>query len=259
MRFPRALVRDLCDLIFPPACHLCGAPARPGQLACAAHRLPRAPGGPRCGRCAGRLPPALPDGNDCAECRRRPLRLARVVALGDYRDPPVLREWILAFKHGGRPALAAPLGRLLARRLAAADGLDGEPVLVPVPLHPLRRLERGFDQALLLASEVSRRLDVPCRRALWRVRSTPPQGEPHAGGRASNVRGAFRLHPEERRHVEGRRVWLVDDVLTSGATAEACARVLRRGGARRVSALVLGRAARSTIAAGGAMLDTAAP
>lgn len=175
-----------------------------------------------------------------------------------------IAAWVLAFKHGHRPDLARPLARYAAEadgvRAALADSRASErPLLCPVPLHPWRRLERGYDQAALFAVALGEALELPVLCALRRIRSTAPQGS--EGGRSQrrlNVRGAFRLawHPRlllravgqrlagERRArpLVGRRIWLVDDVLTSGATLDACARVLRRAGAREVRALVLARA-----------------
>lgn len=114
---------------------------------------------------------------------------------------------------------------------ARGPGRELPRVLVPVPLHPLRALERGFDQAALLAAAASRTSGIPCLRALARSRATPPQGALGAGSRAHNVRGAFRavrFRPWTARALLGREAWLVDDVLTSGATADECARVLKR-------------------------------
>jgi len=132
---------------------------------------------------------------------------------------------------------------ILGRRLLG-------PLLCPVPLHPLRRVERGYDQALLLARVLGDALDLPVATLLVRLRATTPQGT--EGGRAtrrSNVAGAFGLARTEfagrvfgRGPLVGRDVWLVDDVFTSGATADACAEVLRRGGARSVTVVVLARA-----------------
>jgi len=232
---------DLVDAVFPRACRLCGGVAEDG-LACEEHALPERPDGARCGRCASLLPVGLPDGFPCASCRRSPPRYARVVALADYRDDAGARQWILALKHGRRRDLAEPLGALLAQRLAEVPGAEGA-WLVPVPLHPLRRWERGYDQAALLAAAVARRSGLPLRRAVVRVRHTAVQGAPGAPSRRANLRGAFAVDPDRAAGIAGREVWLVDDVTTSGATAEEGAAVLRRAGARSVSVLCLARAA----------------
>ena len=241
MDLVRALTRaaaELADALWPRACPLCGA-AAPDEVACAAHALPERPRGARCERCAAALPPGLPDGARCAACRRRAPGWSRLVALGDYAAAPALREWILALKHGGRPELARWLAPPLAAR--AAPWLAATDVLVPVPLHPLRRLERGYDQAALLARELGERSGLRVAALLHRVRDTSPQGAWGPRSRASNVEGAFAVALGRR--AAPQRVWLVDDVVTSGATAAACARALRRAGVREVGVLALARAA----------------
>ncbi|HVS11088.1 MAG TPA: ComF family protein [Planctomycetota bacterium] len=235
--------RDLLDAIYPPRCRLCGATA-PDSLACDAHTLPDGPPGARCPRCAAPLPRGIPDGRVCADCRRRPPGFSRLIALGDYREGEPLREWILALKHRRRPDLALPLGLALAERLRREAQPDA--LLVPVPLHRWRRIERGYDQALLLARAAGEGSDLRVARAQRRSRSTTAQGALGSVSRAANVRGAFapsRRASRHRRRLEGREVWLVDDVVTSGATASECARVLRRLGAARVGVLALARAA----------------
>jgi len=223
---------ELVDAFFPPACWLCGAPAE--GVACSAHGLPLAPHGPRCGSCARQLAPALPDGERCAHCRRKPLGFRHVFVLTDYEG--AVREWVLAFKHGGRADLARPLGAALARRL------DSDALLVPVPLHPWRRVERGYDQALLLATEVAAHTGSRCVRALRRTRATSMQGAPGSASRTANVKDAFRVARGAAAKIEGAELVLVDDVLTSGATAAECARALKRAGAKAVDVLAIARA-----------------
>ncbi len=232
-------LHDLLDALWPGRCPLCGAGSVDGGP-CPAHDPCRASRHPRCARCAARLPPSLPDGHRCAACARRPPRFTRALCLGDYGPGEPLREWVLALKHGGRRDLAVPLGQALGERLLAGGGAGG--VLVPVPLHPLRRLERGHDQARLLALEAARASGLRARSWLARRRWTEPQGTPGAGSRAAAVAGAFRLARGARRRLAGEPVWLVDDVLTSGATLSECAAVLRRAGAGPVGALVVARA-----------------
>jgi ComF family protein len=166
-----------------------------------------------------------------------------VRAVGAYRDG--LRAAIHALKFRGRVAVAAPLGALLAERGAALAGLTGEaPTLVdavvPVPLHPGRLAERGFNQAELLAAPCARAWGRPLvTGALVRTRPTRPQTELDAVERGTNVAGAFAVRRPAA--VAGQRVVLVDDVLTTGATARAAARALRDGGAAAVGVLVLAR------------------
>jgi len=202
---------------------------------------------PRCVRCARRV---LEAGSVCVGCAAEK-GIERGITLGDY-DEEALRAWILAYKHGGRVDLARVLGPLLRAALGDEGASGTTEVLVPVPLHLTRRLERGYNQALLLARAVAQagppRFVV--RQVLRRVRATAPQGSPQGStdslDRRTNVRGAF-AHSRPARwstaSVRGRSVWLVDDVWTSGATLEECAQVLRSIGAKRVQALVLARAA----------------
>lgn len=242
----RGALAELADALYPPICWLCGV-STGGPDTCPGHRLPGRPPGARCGRCQARLAPAFSDGDTCSLCRNRPPRFGRVLALGDYRQAE-LRAWILAFKHGGRSDLARPLAAALLRRARATGWLESSEWeregtwLVPIPLHPLRRMERGYDQAALLARALAEASGGRCREVLRRRRFTPPQGGPGSRARHQNVRGVFALEPDLCTRVAGRDFVLIDDVLTSGATAEEGARTLRRGGARRVDVLVLASA-----------------
>jgi ComF family protein len=159
-------------------------------------------------------------------------------AAGEYDGS--LREILHAFKYEGRRALADPLSTLM--RNAGADLLAGADCVVPVPLHPWRRMHRGFNQA----EELGRRLGLPVVHALWRVRATAPQTGLHASARRRNVNGAFRLSPllskERRQRLRGSVIVLVDDVRTTGATLNTCARVLLDSDAREVRALTAARA-----------------
>ena len=241
-----ASAAELREALFPPLCWLCRSRRAADGLGCEEHALARSgfePDEARCRGCADRLPAGVGAGL-CATCRRTPRGYRTLCAAGPYRDGSALREWILAFKHGGRRELAAPLAAFLEEAWRRAGGPPAGAVLVSVPLHPLRRLERGYDQARLLADELARRLDLEHVRALRRTRWTPPQGGPGASSRAANVAGAFAAVEREARLVAGRALWLVDDVVTSGATVGACAAVLRRAGASSVSVLCLARAER---------------
>ena len=161
--------------------------------------------------------------------------------LAHGRYDGALRQIIHAFKYEGRRSLAPPLGAIVRDRGAAL--LRDADCVVPVPLHPFKRLRRGFNQA----ADLSRQLDRPVVHALWRVRATLPQAGLTAAERRRNVRGAFRLSPllSRRRRdaaIRDRVVVLVDDVMTTGATLNACAEVLRDADAREVRLLTLARA-----------------
>jgi ComF family protein len=167
----------------------------------------------------------------CSDCRLRRPHIAAGRAVGAYDGP--LRSILQAFKYERRRSLAVPLGRLM--RLGGAAVLADADSVVPVPLHWRRRWRRGFNQAL----ELARELGPPVRCALRRRRSTRTQTDLPAHARFRNVRGAFVV--VRRRGVSGLRVVVVDDVSTTGATLDACARVLRDAGAAEVRTLTAAR------------------
>jgi len=167
--------------------------------------------------------------------------LSHVRAIGPFED--VLRDVIHGLKFQGRRTLATRLGPLLHQ--AAGDLLDDADAVVPVPLHPWRQWRRGYNQADLLAAT----LDRPVWQVLHRRRATPPQTALDRHARQNNVRHAFALggwmpggDRRARRRIDGRTLVLVDDVFTTGATLDACARVLREAGAAEVRAIAVARA-----------------
>jgi len=161
----------------------------------------------------------------------------RARAVARFEDGPA-RTLAHRLKYSDRAELARPMARWMVR--AGADILADADLLVPVPLHPLRLWRRRFNQAAALAAEVSRQTGKPCDvAALRRVKATQSQVGLSRAQRAENVQGAFRI--ADSAAVRGRNVVLIDDVLTSGATANAASRVLLRGGAKRVDALVFAR------------------
>ncbi len=187
---------------------------------------------PRCAACSERVARAT---IFCPLCARTLIRSSSPDAVFVYGG--ALANAIRAFKYSSRPDLAAPLGDLLARRARAFEG-DVD-IVAPVPLHPRRLAERGYNQASLLAATVARRLRVAFEpRLLSRVKHTPRQAELDRAARASNLGGAFAV----RAACRGARVLLVDDVRTTGATLAACETALREAGAARVARLVLAEA-----------------
>jgi ComF family protein len=193
---------------------------------------------PWCVRCGDSLPSWRAVGPLCARCRRSPPRLALARSAGVYDGS--LRAIVHAFKYEHCRALARPLAALMTS--AGADVLDGADAVVPVPLHPLRAWQRGFNQA----DDLARALDLPVWRVLRRVHHGPPQATLPAARRHGNVRAAFApirwgARPLDAR-LHNRTIVLVDDVMTTGATLDACARVLLEAGVRSVRALTAARA-----------------
>ena len=181
----------------------------------------------------------------CGVCRRAANERSRAAfafvqarSFGSYEG--TLRALIQRFKYDGFRPLAKPLGRFL---LHATERLSEQAfdLALPVPLHRNRRRQRGFNQAELLATEVARWRKIPLGvKDCVRVRDTPPQTGLRAAERRKNVAGAFDVPQPER--VRGRRVLLIDDVLTTGATASACAQALRKAGAKGIWVATLARA-----------------
>jgi ComF family protein len=175
-------------------------------------------------------------GDLCTRCRTAPLQIERIRAVVYFEG--ALREAIHHLKYKRRTELVRPLGNLMAtywqQHPMPAD------VVVPVPLHATRLRERGYNQAALLARELARQADLAVNeQTLARKRATAPQVELDAKQRRENVHDAFCCCDGS---LAGRRVLLVDDVCTTGATLEACAIALRESGARSVQALTLARA-----------------
>lgn len=156
------------------------------------------------------------------------------------RYDEVARTLVHHLKYHDRTDLAPTMGRWMAR--AGHELLDGADILVPVPLHWRRGFSRRFNQSGILAKAISHASGVPVAKdALRRVRPTEHQIGLSRNQRANNVQGAFKVPPERRHQVQGRRIVLIDDVLTSGATSDACARALLRAKAAQVDLLVFAR------------------
>ncbi|EYC52588.1 phosphoribosyltransferase [Hylemonella gracilis str. Niagara R] len=238
----RALLSRLApDRLLPSQCAVCRAwPATPLCTACKRRfAAPR----PRCRACA--LPVA--EGMDiCAICLLSPRSggdaggqgaLDRCHAAVDYVWP--WNDLISRYKFGPEPGCAPALAALMRATPGAAEALDEADALLPLPLTQARLRERGFNQALLLARELApRKIRANC---LLRLRHAPDQHHLPRAERLHNVQGAFGIAPGKRHLIEGQRLLLIDDVMTTGATLNAAAAVLREAGAVEVSALVLAR------------------
>jgi ComF family protein len=226
------------SVVLAPACASCDEPLLhptrgPVCDACWRSILPLTP--PLCDRCGDPLPTwrlvSLPLAC-CPRCRRARRAIDRARAIGAYDG--ALRAIIHALKYDGRRSLARPLGRLMRER--GAGTLAGAACAVPVPLHPSRRRHRGFNQA----ADLARHLGVPAVHALRRVRATATQTGLPAGRRHGNVRDAFAVTPAAA-PLRGSIVVVIDDVSTTGATLEACARTLKEAGVAEVRALTAAR------------------
>jgi ComF family protein len=176
----------------------------------------------------------LDDRGLCAACRSGLRGFDRAASFGFYEGN--LRALIHLYKYSGMRPLARPLAGFLERAIPIDDGFDA---VVAVPLHWRRKLDRGFNQAELLARHIAAKRRLPLVNALRRERPTAVQAGLAMAGRRRNVAGAFRAHP--RADVKGKRILLIDDVMTTGATASACAAVLKRVGAKSVSLATLAR------------------
>ena len=233
--------RAIVDGVLPPRCLACGAIVDLPQTLCApCWRSITFFAQPWCVVCG--LPFPHPEGKDavCAECAREARSWDRARAVLRYDKNS--RHLVLALKHGDRTHLAVAFGRWMHR--VGGEMLSGADLLVPVPLHWTRLFQRRYNQAALLAQAISSAGGPPVAVDwLIRRRRTPPQGRLGHAARSRNVRAAFAMR---RGHgIAGKRVVLVDDVMTTGATLEECARVLRRAGARSIAALTLARALKS--------------
>ncbi len=237
MRFASALL----DLLLPRACLACRAllPEGPWPYLCPACLGRLEPLSPSpCPVCAGPLGPHAPV-SACPDCRRVGPRFAAAIAVGRYEG--LLAELVPRMKYGRDAALSWPLGDLLADTLRIWPPARGAGVVVPVPMAFWRRVRRGFNQAELIGREVALRLGLRfAPRALRRVGRRPAQAGLALTRRLAGPRGAFAARGREE--VAGRRVLLVDDVLTTGATASDAARALLRAGAKDVVVGVVARA-----------------
>ena len=233
----RAPGRALLDLILPPRALDHGAATQTAGLSAEAWQQIRFLEAPVCDGCGAPFEHDLGEGVRCAACSSRPRVFSRARAACLYDDAS--RDLVLQLKHADRTELAGLLSRWLSR--AAAELIEDADLITPVPMRPLRLLRRRYNQAAELARPLARR---------WRRRYAPQvlerlkeggQAGKSASGRRRAVAGAFQVPERSKRLVEGRRVLVVDDVMTTGATAEACARALLRAGASAVDVAVVAR------------------
>ena len=230
----------IASLLYPSVCTVCGANVRAGEYLCdqCETKTVRIVA-PFCATCSEPFEGAISETFTCANCSHRTIHFAAAVAA--YRSRGIVRQIIHDFKYRRQIYLR----HLVARWLHAA--MDDErlrdlqfDLIVPVPLHPARQRERGFNQATLLAESLSANVSIRCKPVLERIRFTTTQTALDRAERMENLHNAFRLR--KNADVRGLRVLLIDDVLTTGSTLSECARVLKRAGALSVHAVTAARA-----------------
>jgi len=234
----RAGLRRVADAVLPPM-SLDGRAAMEAGLSPEAWAKLVFLEAPVCDGCGAAFESHLaPVGLRCAACMAKPFAFSRARAACVYDEAS--RDLILKFKHADRVDLARTFSRWLGR--AAAELLAEADAVAPVPLHPQRLIRRRYNQAAEIARPLARAAGLAyLPDALVRGRATDSQGEKSGAGRRRNVQGAFTVPEAGRRQIKGRRILLVDDVLTTGATAEACAKALLTAGARCVDLAVVAR------------------
>jgi ComF family protein len=234
----RAVFRRALNVALPPLCPACREPVGGNGLCAACWARLSFISRPYCDRLG--VPFAYDPGPGVLSMQAiaDPPAYRRARAVVRYDE--VARTLVYALKYGDRHDLAPIMGRWMAR--AGRELLAGADALVPVPLHWRRLWTRRFNQSALLAKAIARQTGVAVAdRALRRVKATAQQVGLSRAERAQNVQGAFRVPPDGKGEVVGRRLVLIDDVLTSGATSDACARALLRAGARSVDVVVFAR------------------
>lgn len=238
------IARGLLDLVYPPICWVCES-LQPqlddGVCPACASKITHDPH-PTCPRCSSTVGPHVNLVGGCIECRDVSFAFDQALRMGPYHQQTpaenLLRAVILRMKHKGGQGLADIVGRLWARTMAPRLAALKPDLVVPVPLHWRRRWERGFNQSEGLARALARELKIACRPALVRrTRATPLQTKSSFAQRRDNVRGAFAVR--QAKDISGKTVVLVDDVMTSGATASEAARALRTLKPARIIVAVL--------------------
>jgi ComF family protein len=237
----RTLAANAVDFALPPRCPACGTILPdPHRFCLACWQALTFLGEPCCVRCGLPFEYGADEGAECAGCLAEPPVFDRLRAAVAYGE--VARGVTLKLKHGGRPGVAETLAVLMQRHLRSAS----DALIVPVPLHRWRIWRRGYNQAALIAAALARGSGLAAAPdILRRTRATPMLKGMGRRERALAVRGAFKVTEAGKAMLRGRPVILIDDVFTSGATAGACARALKRAGAASVDVLCWARVVRT--------------
>ncbi|MBX9579524.1 MAG: ComF family protein [Gemmataceae bacterium] len=238
------VARGALHLLYPNACLICDAPEagrEPYRHGLCSDCLTAVTADPhaQCPKCAATVGPHAETADGCPSCRGRGFAFARAVRLGPYDGR--LKDAVLRMKHAAGEGLAELMGRVFVEARGSALKAAAADLVVPVPLHWRRRWARGYNQAEAVAREVAIGLGIECRPGgLRRVKAVTQASQPSAAARRENIRGAFRAARGAR--FAGRAVLLVDDVMTTGATLDEAARVVRQAGSGSVNVAVLARA-----------------
>jgi len=233
------------DLLFPPHCASCGTPLPAGTNTAlcrgCAERIPWL-GADRCERCGAGVGQGEGVVRECPSCRNHaPAFVHAACTVARYMEGPV-RNLILALKFSARQHLARPLGEMLAQRIRETELAPPNTLLIPAPLTRRALRRRGFNQAEEIAINVARCLNLPLEpRLLRKIRHTLPQATLTHEQRRTNLKGAFVCDPRIAAHYKGRRVLLIDDVITTCGTASECARTLAAAGVGEVRAAAIAR------------------
>ncbi|NLP36120.1 MAG: ComF family protein [Firmicutes bacterium] len=227
------MLSALWDLLFPLRCLFCGERLEADTILCT-HCRGQVLEVSRCCPLCG-YPVVKQSERECPRCNGQKFMFDRACAVGLYEGK--LKAVIRRYKYGGRTEMAAALGKLMAQQIEKCKWPQFAAV-VPIPLHPRKQRQRGFDQAVLLAEAIGRQLKVPVKKYLRRSRETVSQTQLSAAQRRHNLAGAFTVVQAEQ---IPKRILLVDDLLTTGATADNAARALLAGGAEEIYLAVIGR------------------
>jgi ComF family protein len=238
----RVAFRTIVDFALPPRCAGCGAVTdSPHRFCLACWQSLTFLGEPCCHRCGLPFEYDSGAGAECGGCIADPPAFDSLRAAVAYGE--VARKVALKLKYSGRPGVAETLGHFMQRHV---NGLYSDAVIVPVPLHRWRIWNRGYNQSALIAASLARRTGISVEIDLIRrVKATPPLKGMGRRKRSLAVRGAFRMSPAGVKAVAGRNIILVDDIYTTGATANACAKLLKRSGAAEVNIICWARVVRT--------------